>query len=86
MSIIAEDVTNRGKIDLTLKIQEKIYILEFKVGSTPALEQIKEKNYHQKYLDENKEIYLIGINFDEESKNISCFEWERVESFNSFML
>jgi hypothetical protein len=79
MQIVAEDVTNRGKIDLTLKIQEKIYILEFKVGTSNALQQIKEKNYQQKYLNEGKDIYLIGINFNEKSKNISGFEWERVE-------
>jgi len=42
------------------------------------LHQIKEKNYHQKYLNQDKEIYLVGINFDKESKNISEFKWERV--------
>ncbi len=76
--IIAEDVTNRGRVDMTLVIFDKIYIIEFKVGSGGALTQIKEKNYHQKYLNENKEIYLVGIEFDREAKNISSFEWERV--------
>ncbi len=76
--IIAEDTTNRGRVDMTLVIFDKIYIIEFKVGSDNALAQIKEKNYHQKYLNENKEIYLVGIEFDKEAKNISGFEWERV--------
>jgi hypothetical protein len=31
-------------------------------------------------MDKNKEIYLIGINFDEEDINISKFEWEKIES------
>ncbi len=45
--IIGKDVTNRGRIDLTLFIDDKIYIIEFKVGSdSDALEQIKSKNYH----------------------------------------
>ena len=26
----------------------------------------------------NKDIYLVGINFDKEKKNISKFEWEKV--------
>jgi len=43
-----------------------------------ALEQIIEKNYHQKYLSPGKEIFLIGIEFDEEQKNISKFEWQKV--------
>ena len=43
-----------------------------------AIEQIKTKKYHEKYLMEKKEIFLIGIEFDEEDKNLSNFETERV--------
>jgi len=75
LEIIPEDVTNNGRIDLTIKINEKVYIIEFKVGNEKALKQIKEKKYYEKY--QNKEIYLIGINFDEKEKNISNFEWEK---------
>ncbi len=80
LDIIGEDVTNKGRIDLTIKLNNLIYILEFKVGSDDALEQIKAKNYVQKYLQENKEIYLVGINFSKEDKNISKFEWEQIKS------
>ena len=74
--LIGEDVTNRGRIDLTIKINEFIYVIEFKVGGEDALAQIKEKDYAQKYLSDAKTIYLVGINFDESVKNISSFEWE----------
>ncbi len=40
--------------------------------------QIKEKRYYEKYQDTDKEIYLVGINFDETERNITGFEWERV--------
>jgi len=76
--IIGEDVTNKGRIDLTIKLSDKIYIIEFKVGDDDALSQIKEKKYHEKYKNKNKDIYLIGINFDEKEKNISKFEWEKL--------
>jgi len=76
--LIAEDVTNKGRIDLTIKTKENIYIIEFKVGNEDALSQIKENKYHEKYLNENKNIYLIGINFDEKEKNISKFEFEKI--------
>jgi len=79
LDITAEDVTNKGRIDLTIKLADNIYILEFKVdGNGDALQQIKEKDYHQKYLAEGKNIYLIGIDFDSDEKNISNFSWERV--------
>ncbi len=78
LEIIGEDVTNKGRIDLTVKIENLIYIIEFKMGGTDALRQIKDKNYAQKYMSENKEIYFLGINFDEDEKNISKFEWEKI--------
>jgi Holliday junction resolvase-like predicted endonuclease len=78
--IIWEDVTNRWRIDLTIKTEDKIYILEFKMKmntqETP-LKQIEEKKYYEKYLWENKDIYLVWIIFDKEEKNIS--EWESKE-------
>ncbi len=76
----AEDVTSKGRIDLTLKLPNVIYILEFKVdGKEKALQQIKDKNYADKYKSENKEIWLVGIEFDSESKGVSLVEWERVD-------
>ena len=78
IQIIGEDVTNKGRIDLTLFVENTIYIIEFKMqnNTTNALKQIKEKKYYEKYLTKNKQIYLIGIEFDENLKNISVFEWE----------
>ena len=78
LRIIGEDVTNKGRIDLTIVMSNYIYIIEFKVGSDDALKQIKEKNYVQKYQNRNKYICLVGINFDENEKNISKFEWEKL--------
>ena len=56
-----------------------IYIIEFKVDiKQNALQQIKEKKYYEKYINHNKDIYLVGINFDIKDKNISEFEWEKL--------
>jgi hypothetical protein len=94
INIIAEDVTNKGRIDLTIRFpkDEKIYILEFKVDervqgsglrvqdgekTNSALEQIKQKNYHQKY-QTSSTTYLIGIEFSKKDRNIGSFEWEKI--------
>ncbi len=78
LKIIAEDVTNRGRIDLSIFLGNNAYIIEFKVGKDEnPLKQIKEKRYFEKYQGEYENIYLIGILFDEDEKNIHKFEWKR---------
>ncbi len=79
--VIAEDVTNKGRIDLTIKTNDKILIIEFKVDAEKEepIKQIKERRYFEKYLNENKDIYLIGISFDSKEKNIKEYEMEKVE-------
>ncbi len=67
-----------GRLDLSVEIDSKIFIIEFKMDNKNALKQIKEKKYYEKFLNQNKEIYLVGINFNENEKNISNFEWEKL--------
>jgi hypothetical protein len=80
LNIVAEDVTNRGRIDLSIIFKDKVYIIEFKVDektdSLSALIQIKEKKYYEKYKD--KKVYLVGIVFSEKEKNIIKFECEKL--------
>ncbi|ANQ53662.1 ATP-binding protein [Thermosipho sp. 1070] len=82
IEVKAEDVTNKERIDLTVRFEEKCYIFEFKViegkEKKGALEQLKEKRYHEKYKGKCKEIYIIGVEFDKRERNIAYFEWERV--------
>jgi len=85
VELIAEDVTNRGRIDLTLKYDGKTYLFEFKtiptnssyniVSSKDPLAQIREKRYYEKY---RGDIYIIGIVFNTEERVIAQFEWEKV--------
>ncbi|HOP50119.1 MAG TPA: ATP-binding protein [Ignavibacteriales bacterium] len=76
--VIAEDTTNKGRIDLTVVLDDKIYIFEFKVKGENPLEQIKERKYYEKYLNQGKEIYLVGIKFDHENRNIKDIVWEKI--------
>jgi len=79
IELIAEDTSSKGRVDLTLKIKNNIYIIEFKVDSNDALNQIKEKEYYKKYLNKDKNIYLIGIKFSSKERNIDEFKWERMK-------
>ena len=76
---VAEDITNKGRIDLTLKTPKDIIIFEFKVDSKDtALHQIKEKRYYEKYLDDERDVVLVGVNFSTKEKNITDYVWEKI--------
>jgi hypothetical protein len=73
--LIAEDITNQGKIDLTVIMPDKILIIEFKLSkygtAEDAIQQIISNNYPQKYQAENKPIYLLGMSFDNVARNLA---------------
>ncbi len=80
-AVIAEDATSHGRIDLTVMFDDKVFIIEFKALNDDdkqgtALKQIKAKGYQQKYSDSGKKIFLIGMEFDRQQRNLSFFEWE----------
>jgi len=75
VDIIAEDVSNKGRIDLTIKAGGRTFLFEFKVTDGEPLEQIRKMKYHEKYAGER---YLIGIVFDPKARNVSRFEWEQL--------
>ena len=69
--IEAESCTNDGRIDAVVQTSEAIYLFEFKMDNDPtALEQIKDKEYFQKFLLDPRKIHLIGVNFDSEKGNL----------------
>lgn len=83
--VIPEDTTNHGRIDMTVKHENRVYIFEFKVielikEKNSALQQIQQKAYHEKYLAEAESLHLIGVEFSSEEKNIVSFEIQRVKS------
>ena len=77
--IEAESATNDGRIDAVVQTEEAVFIFEFKLDNDPtALEQIKEKEYHKKYLLDQREIYIVGVNFDSEKGNLIGWEEELI--------
>ncbi len=78
LTIIVEDSTHLGQIDMTLRFNQQIYLFEFKVVElTPkgsALQQIKDKAYADKYRAEGEPIHLIGVEFSKEQRSVVGFE------------
>ena len=77
--VIAEDVANHGRIDLTIQRAARTYIIEFKVvkrksKNNSALQQIIQRGYAAKYAGS---VYQIGIEFSETRRNIVGFAWQQ---------
>ena len=81
LDVTVEDCTNHGRLDMTLKFNNKVYLFEFKVVELSpkgnALQQIKDKQYADKYRGLNQPVYMIGVEFSKESRNIVGFEVEQ---------
>jgi hypothetical protein len=69
--------TDKGRIDVVLKKEKEVIVVEIKHGEgrkierllKEAMEQIKEKKYYEKYGD--REVSLLAVAFGE-NKEIGC--------------
>lgn len=70
--ISTEVKTADGRIDAVIETDTHTYIFEFKLFDTAksALKQIENKKYYEKYLLNKKQIVLIGVGFDKDTRNI----------------
>ena len=64
--------TNRGRIDLVLKTDRYIYVMEFKLDGTAdeALRQIEEKGYAEPFAHDGRRVIKVGVNFSSSVRNI----------------
>ena len=80
LDIIPEDTSNAGRLDLAVRFNGHLYLIEFKVVElTPeggALQQIKARDYAAKYRASGQPIHLIGVEFSREQRNLVALEVE----------
>lgn len=81
--IIAEDTTNKGRIDLTVKTRTYIWIFEFKVmgidrsGDMLPIDQIRQRGYAEKCTSDPRQVIEVGIIFNPETRNIERWDVEK---------
>ena len=86
--VIPEDIDNHGQVDLTVKLGDHIYVMEIKVldnesadgidhkkmDHNPALKQIQEKGYADKYRGiEGVTVHEVGLVFSKALRNLIAF-------------
>lgn len=74
----SEISTNKGRIDTVVATKTHIYIIEFKLDQSAeaALAQINTHGYPEKYLQKEKIVVLVGINFSKAEKTITDWKIE----------
>ena len=77
---VGEDSGSRGRADMALRFNGRVYLFEFKVVERgregTALEQLKQKGYADKYRSLGLPVHLIGVEFSREERNIVAFSAE----------
>ena len=85
MQVRTEVICATGRMDMVITLRKHVYIFEFKTNAQQsnaegsardALEQIKRNNYHAKYLRGKRPIHLVGVSFDEKTRNVGTWEEE----------
>ncbi|MCQ2305555.1 MAG: ATP-binding protein [Bacteroidales bacterium] len=67
-----ESHTNKGRMDMTVKTKDYIFIFEFKFNKSAeeALAQINEKGYAEPFKSDGLQIVKVGVNFSTACRNI----------------
>ncbi|MGP8322210.1 MAG: AAA family ATPase [Methanosarcinaceae archaeon] len=75
-----EVLSARGQVDIEVHFEDKVYIIELKCNQAAekAIAQIRSKRYHEKHLQDNRQIILMGINFSTEERRITDWKLETV--------
>ena len=82
LDIRVEDSSSHGRLDMAVLFNSSVYLFEFKVvelaSAGAAMAQLKERRYADKYRGLGQPIYLIGVEFSKDERNIVAFDVESV--------
>ena len=82
LQVQTEITKHKGRLDLLVETADFLYLMEFKLDQPVenAIAQIKSRQYIQSYSNSAKTIYLVGIGFSKEERNVENWEveeWKR---------
>ncbi len=88
VEIDLEVLTDKGRIDGVLTLEDKIYLIEFKYGKAgtqmetltkQAIKQIRNKNYGERFLNESRPRLLLGVGFVEKELGYKLINSDKAE-------
>ena len=65
LDVAVEDSTNRGRLDMAVRFEGRVYLFEFKVveqaGAGAAMAQLVDRGYADKYRSPGVRVHLVGV-------------------------
>lgn len=82
LSVRSEVTKHKGRLDIVAETDNYIYLMELKLDetSTDAIKQIKNREYAISYKNAVKKVFLVGISFSKEERNVESWQselWDR---------
>ena len=78
LDVVVEESTSRGRLDMAVRFEGRVYVFEFKVveqaGEGAAMAQLKDRGYADKYRSPDVRVHLVGVEFSSTSRNVVAFE------------
>ena len=78
LNVAVEDSASHGRLDMAVRLQGSV---EFKVVELApegaAMDQLKGRRYADKHRDPEQPIWLVGVEFSREARNLAAFEVEQ---------
>ncbi|MBD5284598.1 MAG: ATP-binding protein [Bacteroides sp.] len=77
----AEYKTSAGRIDILVRTDEYVYVLELKYdrSAEEALEQIERKEYSLPWAVDDRTVIGVGINFSTEKRTVDRWVWKQLD-------
>ena len=80
VDVTVEDATNHGRVDISVQIADRVYLMEIKVVESvsvgAAMAQLQARRYAEKYLRPGLSVWLVALEFSRETRNIVAFDTE----------
>jgi hypothetical protein len=77
-----EPLSSHERMDIAVEFKDKMYVVELKCNQSAeeAIRQIRQKRYHEKYVQSGRKIFLLGINFDTRERAIKDWRLETLRA------
>ena len=80
LDLRVEDSSGRGRADMVVFHGGQVFVFEFKMATgggdsdaaaRSAIQQIQEKGYAEKYRSRGEQVHMVGVAFDQDSRNLA---------------